>query len=111
MPPPKPPAPPSSDARRKRFDEDAPTQVDQLAPAVPRASTAPASSASGGSGGDSSRGSGTSSLVTARETLGYQEIQRTRAFMRVALLLLKNDDAYKLTLEQARAAFRASRRS
>jgi tRNA A-37 threonylcarbamoyl transferase component Bud32 len=93
--PPKPPAPSSSSARSKRFDEDAPTQVDELAPAIPRASaapgplslapppaslSAPASSASA----DSSRGSSTS-LVTARETLGYQEIQRTRAFMRVAL--------------------------
>jgi tRNA A-37 threonylcarbamoyl transferase component Bud32 len=87
--PSKPSAPPSSDARSKRFDEDAPTQVDELAPAIPRVSAAPASlgpaSPGPASRSDSSRGSSTSSLVTARETLGYQEIQRTRAFMRVAL--------------------------
>ena len=112
--PSKPSAPPSSDARSKRFDEDAPTQVDELADAIPRASAAPGPPvaisvgplstrppASGGlpigpasgsgrsetGSGDSSRGAGSSasSLVTARETLGYQEIQRTRSFMRVAL--------------------------
>ena len=88
----------------KRFDEDAPTQVDELAPAIPRASAAPgptslappsaapasasasgSGSGTGATGGDSSRGSSTSSLVTARETLGYQEIAGTRAFLRVAL--------------------------
>ena len=100
-----PPAPRSSgSARSKRFDEDAPTQVDDLAPAIPRASAAPgsvsiapappssslsappASSASSASSasGDSSRGTGTS-LVTARETLVYQEIEGTRAFLRVAI--------------------------
>lgn len=85
--------PPSS----KRFDEDAPTQVDQLADAIPRASAAPGPPPSlsagplSGSGSAASKtgttrgGSSASSLVTARETLGYQEIQRTRAFMRISL--------------------------
>ena len=91
----------------RQYDEDAPTHVDQLAPAVPRASVPPIISvrsslpagptsqsagaltgtgATEGARGDSSRGSA-SSLVTARETLGYQEIQRTRAFMRIAIAI------------------------
>ena len=92
--------PPSS----KRFDEDAPTQVDELADAIPRVTAPPplittslvpvpplsASPTSATSrtdaGSGSSRGtSSSSSLVTARETLGFQEIQRTRAFMRISL--------------------------
>ena len=79
-------APPPSN---KRFDEDAPTQVDELAPAIPRASAAPGPLSQPTSAGEaSSRGaSSSSSLVTARETLGYQEIERTRAFMRIALFL------------------------
>ena len=79
-------APPPSN---KRFDEDAPTQVDELAPAIPRASAAPGPLTQPTITGEgSSRGaSSSSSLVTARETLGYQEIERTRAFMRIALFL------------------------
>jgi serine/threonine-protein kinase len=91
--------PPSS----KRFDEDAPTQVDELAPAIPRASAPPSpvsvrpgrgtalsapppsAPASASAEGSSSSGSASTSLVTAHETLGYQEIQRTRAFMRIAI--------------------------
>ena len=72
----------------KRFDEDAPTQVDELAPAIPRASAAPGPLSDTTLGEASSRGtSSASSLVTARETLGYQEIERTRAFMRISLFL------------------------
>ena len=89
-------APPPSSARR--YDEEAPTQVDELAPPIPRASVIPAAmspaqpsapmTAPGSlSGSNSSRGQSSSSLVTARETLGYQEIQRTREFMRIALAL------------------------
>ncbi len=87
---PKPSAPPSSDARSKRFDEDAPTQVDDLAPAIPRASAAPGPQPSSlaappsSVSGDSSRGTGTS-LVTARETMEFQEIEGTRAFLRIAI--------------------------
>ena len=79
-------APPPSN---KRFDEDAPTQVDELAPAIPRATGAPGPMPSAPTLGEgSSHGaSSSSSLVTARETLGYQEIERTRAFMRIALFL------------------------
>ena len=123
----------------KVYDEDAPTQVDDLAPAIPRASARPApvsigsgrasahpsslgmrrsgppipipplsmsqasaqpplsvspgplsstamAATSQGESSQSARGQSSSSqLVTARETLGYQEIQRTRSFMRVAL--------------------------
>jgi serine/threonine-protein kinase len=76
-------APPASNASNRRFDEDAPTQVDELAPAIPRASAAPGPPSDPSSQGTSSA----SSLVTARETLGYQEIERTRAFMRIALFL------------------------
>ena len=90
-----PAAPPSSN---KRFDENAPTQVDELAPAIPRATAPPpaptltargtdSGTGSGTGRGESSRGTSTASLVTARETLGYQEIQRTRVFMRIALSL------------------------
>jgi serine/threonine-protein kinase len=79
-------APPPSN---KRFDEDAPTQVDELAPAIPRATGAPGPLPSAPTLAESpSQGaSSSSSLVTARETLGYQEIERTRAFMRIALFL------------------------
>jgi eukaryotic-like serine/threonine-protein kinase len=65
----------------KRLDEDAPTQVDELAPPIPRA----AGRNDSGIGDSSRRGTSSTSLVTARETLGYEEIQRTRAFMRVSL--------------------------
>jgi eukaryotic-like serine/threonine-protein kinase len=89
----------------RQYDEDAPTHVDQLAPSIPRASAPapalvpvapslparPVSQAPGAGSGtgateraDSSRGTA-SSLVTARETLGFEEIQRTRSFMRVAI--------------------------
>ena len=78
-------APPPSN---KRFDEDAPTQVDEPAPAIPRASVVPGAPSEPARGDGSWRGgSSSSSLVTARETLGYQEIERTRAFMRIALFL------------------------
>jgi len=59
----------------RQYEEDAPTQVDNVGSA-----TGPTD------GGASSRGSA-SSLVTARETLGFQEIQRTRTFMRIAIAL------------------------
>ena len=60
---------------RRQYDEDAPTHIDNVA-----AATGPTAD------GASSQGSA-SSLVTARETLGLQEIQRTRAFMRIAIAL------------------------
>jgi serine/threonine-protein kinase len=71
----------------KRFDEDAPTQVDDLGPAIPRVTAAPGPLSEPSRGGSSHGASSSSSLVTARETLGYQEIERTRAFMRIALFL------------------------
>jgi serine/threonine-protein kinase len=97
-------------ASARKFDEDAPTQVDSLAPPIPRASAppgsaspasltslgpssgplsaAPASSTGVSDGSHSSRGaSSASSLVTARETLGLSEIHRTRAFLRIAIAL------------------------
>ncbi|HSO31315.1 MAG TPA: serine/threonine-protein kinase [Labilithrix sp.] len=61
----------------RQYDENAPTHLDSVGPG-----TGPTA----GGGGDSTRGSA-SSLVTARETLVFQEIQRTRAFMRVAIAL------------------------
>lgn len=82
------------DERRDRqYDEDAPTQVENAVEAAPRPSLSPTSvtdagSGSGTSGSGTSRGGGTSassSLVTARETLGYQEIQRTRSFLMIAV--------------------------
>lgn len=87
----------------RQYAEDAPTQVDDLAPPPPRASAPPAPPSSSHPGAigpissretlseaaGSSRGaSGSSSLVTARETLGLQEITRTRRFMYVALALV-----------------------
>ena len=71
----------------RQYDDDAPTHVDRLAPSIPRASLPVPIAAPSGTeptGADSSRGSA-SSLVTARETLVYQEIQRTRSFMRIAI--------------------------
>src|SRR5438132_1097155 len=73
----------------RRYDEDAPTQVDDVAPPIPRAS-APAPPPSGttaieGGSQPTSRGASSSSLVTARETLLLQEIHRTRTFLRIAI--------------------------
>jgi serine/threonine-protein kinase len=77
---------------KRQFDEDAPTQVDDLAPAIPRASAPPtsmppSSQTNLGDGSQpSSKGvSSASSLVTARETLALSEIHRTRAFFRIAI--------------------------
>ncbi|MBX3185530.1 MAG: serine/threonine protein kinase [Labilithrix sp.] len=79
---------PNQPAATRRFDEDAPTQVDELAPPVPRASAAPPPSiAAEITRSESTPGSSSSSLVTARETLGFQEIQRTRVFMRLSLAI------------------------
>jgi eukaryotic-like serine/threonine-protein kinase len=97
----------------RQYAEDAPTQVDDLVPPPPRASAPPplplaptsssprpASSSNPVSIGPissretlseagSSRGaSGSASLVTAHETLGLQEVTRTRRFMYVALALV-----------------------
>jgi serine/threonine-protein kinase len=72
----------------RRYDEDAPTQVDDVQPPIPRASApAPAPSGTTSLDGGSSRGGSSSSLVTASETLLLQEIHRTRSFLRLALVL------------------------
>jgi eukaryotic-like serine/threonine-protein kinase len=72
----------------RRFDEDAPTQVDEPAPAIPRASEIPPpSSSSSADGSRSIGGSSSRSLVTARETLVLQEVHRTRMFLRVAIAI------------------------
>ncbi len=69
--------------------DDAPTEVEgialpaerpSLAPSAPRPSATLPPEASGG-------GSTGTSLVTARETLGLQEVHRTRTFLRVTLAL------------------------
>ena len=79
--------------RDRQYDEDAPTQVENAVEAVPRRPTDPPSGSDAGSGASTpatSRGGGTSasaSLVTARETLGYQEIQRTRSFLKIAVAI------------------------
>lgn len=81
---------------RRRYAEDAPTQIDAIVPAPPRAGAPAASFVAAADeatdtrepseAGGSSRGlSGSSALVTARETLGLQEAKRTRTFMYVAL--------------------------
>ncbi len=95
----------------RRFDEDAPTQIDELAPAIPRPSEIPppASSRREGSTGGASRtesaiGSSSRSLVTARETLVLQEVHRTRAFLRVAIALAITQGAALVILGGDRTA-------
>ena len=104
---------PSEPASRRVYAEDAPTQVDDLAPAPPRVS-APPSSPTPETISDlgSSRGaSGSSSLVTADETLGLQEATRTRMFLYVAIGLATSQAAALLFVEGdaiAKAVFLAA---
>jgi tRNA A-37 threonylcarbamoyl transferase component Bud32 len=89
-------APPSS----RKYDEDAPTQVEDLQPPIPRATGRPPPPAARVSVGESSQApesesspttsagaTSASSVVTARETLGLSEIHRSRAFLRIAIVL------------------------
>ena len=72
--------------RPRRFPEDAPTVVDTLAP-PPASETAVDPAASETGSGSSRAGSGSTSLITAKETLELQEIHRTRMFVRVAIFM------------------------
>lgn len=76
----------------RQYAEDAPTHVDDVVAPPPRISAPPGADPATGTTmtvleSSSRLASGSTSLVTAKETLGFQEITRTRRFMYVALAL------------------------
>jgi serine/threonine-protein kinase len=87
--------PSEAPSQQRQYAEDAPTQVDDLVPPPPRVTAPPGAPSTPAPlsaretlsevSGSSRGASGSASLVTAHETLGLQEVTRTRVFMYVAL--------------------------